>query len=194
MERRLVEGACRLRARRLLPLAIVDWRTQFLRQAASDFKVAELLIFREPGTPLCHALHYLQMAVEKLAKGIATPPGSMEAPPLTHLGAVALLQTLKKGGPRTAVFHRDLSMGNAQRGAYLDSLLPLLQSLEDIAPAIANSRSGVNAEYPWLSPPSTDDGPRVVAPIDYGFTAEFPRQKLKKAFQLVRTILECYPP
>ena len=44
-----------------------DWASAFLRQGASDLTVHELLAARDE-LPLCHALHYLQMACEKIAK------------------------------------------------------------------------------------------------------------------------------
>ena len=46
-----------------------EWATAFLRQGRSYLQVYDLLIAQpELEIPRCHALHYLQMACEKIAK------------------------------------------------------------------------------------------------------------------------------
>jgi hypothetical protein len=55
----------------------MTWRDAFLKQAHSDYSVYKKL--NELRLPLCHKLHYLQMATEKLAKAYQcnnrnTPP------------------------------------------------------------------------------------------------------------------------
>ena len=51
--------------------SVWDWRSAYLEQAKSDFTMFQVI----QDAPLCHRLHYLQMATEKLAKGFLTPPG-----------------------------------------------------------------------------------------------------------------------
>lgn len=124
----------------------MDWRGAFLLQARSDYLVATLLSSDE-GVPLCHTLHYMQMSLEKFSKGIMTPTGSMTEPTRTHRGATQLIQFLKRSGPLSEPFHRQLGMGRAQRTMYLDGLLPLVQFLELMAPALASQKGGgVNPE------------------------------------------------
>ena len=43
-----------------------DWALAYARQGHSDFAIYQLLALR--GVAVCHPLHYLQMACEKIAK------------------------------------------------------------------------------------------------------------------------------
>lgn len=171
----------------------MDWRSAFLAQASSDYQVAALLSENE-NVPLCHTLHYLQMSLEKFSKGVMTPAGSMSEPAHSHDGATRLIQFLKRISPLTKPFHRVLGMGDVQRKMYLDGLLPEIQFLEQIAPALA-TRSGtmVNAEYPWLVSASLTVPEYVVAPVHYSFTTITRQSKLPKLLQLVGTIVKSYP-
>jgi hypothetical protein len=47
------------------------------------------------GAEVCHRLHNLQMAMEKLARGWGMSAGSTEPPPRTHAGFVQLLQHIQ---------------------------------------------------------------------------------------------------
>ena len=134
----------------------MDWRTALLKQARSDY---ELLNFLRLGdAPLCHQLHYLQMATEKLAKGFTTPRGG-PPPPRVHRAFVRFVQSVR-GDPQ---LQRACNCGPGQVDAYIASLLPLARLIEDLAPAVANN--GPNPEYPWPTP----DG--VTAPVGYPFPA-----------------------
>lgn len=170
----------------------MDWRSAFIDQAISDYKVA-VLLKENPGVPLCHVLHYLQMSLEKFSKGLMTPPGSMVEPAHSHEGATRLIRFLKTRSPLTKPFHRNLDMGDSQRASYLDGLLPEVQFLEQIAPSLA-TRSGtrVNAEYPWLVPASLEKAEHVIAPAKYTFTGLPRRTKLEKLLQLIGTIAQSY--
>src|SRR5690606_17241505 len=106
----------------------------------SDYRVA-VLLKENQGIPLCHVLHYLQMSLEKFSKGLMTRPGSMDEPAHSHEGATKLVQFLNRKSELTNSFHKNLGMGDAQRRAYLNGLLPEVQFLERIAPALA-TRNG----------------------------------------------------
>lgn len=160
-----------------------DWRDAFIAQARSDFQVADQLS-RRGDVPVCHVIHYLQMTLEKLAKGMSSRPGSAAPPPHSHHGAARFVRQMMKKGPLSKDFHRGLGMGDAQRRAYLEGLLPSIQLIEDMAPAVANRRdAGVNAEYPWPVA-----GGVVVAPVQHDF-ASIPSTKLRKVRQLLRVLL-----
>jgi hypothetical protein len=169
----------------------MDWRSAFIAQAASDYHVAALLK-EKPGVPLCHVLHYMQMSLEKFSKGLMTPPGSMVEPTHSHHGPAALIHFLNRQSPLTKAFHRELAMNHGQRNSYLIGLLPEVQFLEQITPAIAN-RAGtlVNAEYPWLLPARPPLPEEVVAPVHYPFSS-LRRTKLPKLLQLIGTITRSY--
>lgn len=172
----------------------MDWRSAFLAQAASDYQTAQLLK-SSPGVPLCHTLHYLQMSLEKFAKGVMTPPGSATAPSHSHEGATRLVRFLSTRSPFSMPFHRELGMSHSQRLAYLNGLMPQIQFLEQIAPSLA-TRAGtdVNAEYPWIMPPHDGSPAAVVAPVDYDFTAHLSPTKLEKLLQLLGVFVRSYSP
>lgn len=137
----------------------MTWRDAFLRQARSEWEVYEYL--NEEEMVLSHQLHYLQMASEKLAKGLMSDPRSGDPPPRTHRALVRMLQTVAQ---RPEIRRR---LGFSDAGVfrqYIVSLLPLASQLERLAPASAAMHEP-NPEYPWA--PSGADS--VVAPVDFDF-------------------------
>jgi hypothetical protein len=67
-----------------------EFQRLFLVQARSDFQVYEWLQ-KESTFPECHALHYLQMATEKLGKAHAWKTGPNVS---SHGGFVGFLNSL----------------------------------------------------------------------------------------------------
>ncbi len=139
----------------------MDWRTALFEQARSDYEMVKLL--SRNNAPLCHQLHFLQMATEKLAKGFGTPRGGPQ-PPKVHRAFVRLMRSVK-GDPH---LQRACNCGPGQIDAYIASLLPVARLIEDLAPAIAND--GPNPEYPWQASSGVIPG-GVIAPINYPFPA-----------------------
>ena len=137
----------------------MSWTDAFLAQARSDDEVRRLLA-ADPAVAPCHALHYLQMSTEKLAKAVDAMQ-SDRPPVATHLGLVRLLQQLKN-----ATFQERLGYGRDTQSfrRLIDSLLPLARRIELLAPAVAGANQP-NAEYPWLDAATG----RVVAPADFAF-------------------------
>ena len=137
----------------------MSWKDAFLAQARSDDAVRRLLA-ADPAIAPCHALHYLQMSTEKLAKAVDAMQ-SDRPPEATHLGLVRLLQQLKR-----ARFRNRLGYGRDTQSfrRLVDSLLPLARRIEQLAPAVAGANQP-NAEYPWLDAATG----RVVAPADFAF-------------------------
>lgn len=123
----------------------MNWQDAFLTQAWSDFQV-----FREMNRsrryPPCHALHYLQMASEKLAKGFMCKR-SMEPPRrLTHYSLVNFLNVSKSQRDwREKLGYRH---NPKAYGYYIDSLLPIARRIERLVP---QGTHRINAEYPWLT-------------------------------------------
>jgi hypothetical protein len=70
-----------------------SWREAFYLQARSDYDL--LLLLNEQGAPLCHRLHYLQMATEKLAKGFQSDPATNNRPIRSHAAFVRFMQLAK---------------------------------------------------------------------------------------------------
>ena len=105
--------------------------------------------------PVCHSLHYLQMATEKLAKAYFT------ALPKRHFGLMKLLTAL----PTNARAVTPLGFGGlADLDAWATSVASVGDAVEKLAPACAGV--GPNPEYPW--PP----GAETTAPVDHTFQVE----------------------
>ena len=136
----------------------MTWREAYFEQAKSDFRQFQKL--NEESAELCHQLHYLQMATEKLAKAHRCPPGNTP-PAMVHNMFVRFLQTCRR------MPQLQDAMGFAKaRGFpdYVDHLLPKAQQIEELAPA-GGAYARPNPEYPW-QPPGV---PNVESPLKYGF-------------------------
>jgi hypothetical protein len=138
----------------------VSWRAAFLAQARSDNNTRKLL--NRSKVEYCHQLHYLQMTAEKMAKGFLTEPTARNPPPFTHTAMVRFLRTLK-GRPDVRA---QLGFTNhaAAFSAFIDSLLPLAEQIQRLAPNFAGE-SRPNPEYPWR--PASSDA--VIPPAEFDF-------------------------
>ena len=115
------------------------------KQAASDFAVFHHL--QSHGDPICHCLHYLQMATEKLGKAYLWKLGS--APPANHAGFAQFMQGLgqvrREERDRIGV-HFGFKRFNDLRH-WIRGVMPLVHEIHKLAPSNAND--GPNPEYPW---------------------------------------------
>ncbi len=143
----------------------MTWRDAYLQQAWSDFKVYQDL--NANGYALCHQLHYLQMATEKLAKGFQCPIGGGPYPK-THFAFVKFLQQIKQQ-PRIYYSRLQFKSKN-QFSSHTQSLAPIADLIEKLAPA-GGDYDKVNPEYPWA-----DGANNVYCPVSYGFP-EFRRRE-----------------
>jgi hypothetical protein len=152
----------------------VDWRSAYFLQAKSDYDVFNMLIKKE--LPLCHQLHYLQMMTEKLSKGFLTPPGRGPYRN-THKAFVDFVRFTRG----QAAFQTVCNFPNRnQYHAYIDSLLPMANSIQELAPAGVENRP--NPKYPW-----TQAG-TVLAPQEYNFpTLSLDYSKMIKIIRFVNT-------
>jgi hypothetical protein len=129
----------------------------FLAQAKSDFAVFELLR-KQTTLPACHALHYLQMTTEMLGKAHAWRSGPNSR---THRAIVGFLRSLSTN--RAAQQQLGYEGKNEAWSARIRASISLAESIEDLAPALA--QEGPNPEYPW---------PRAnpqIAPAEHTFGA-----------------------
>ncbi|HET6385822.1 MAG TPA: hypothetical protein VFJ58_20715 [Armatimonadota bacterium] len=142
----------------------LDWRTAFLRQAKSDYKIYEILLGLDD-VPRCQQLHYLQMSTEKLAKGFLSLPGG-GPPPRSHNALVRFMQV--------AAVHREIRTANhyaASHSAfreYVQGLLPKAREVENLSP---EGPDHPNPEYPW-----NDLAVDVVSPLDHDFAGLDPKR------------------
>jgi hypothetical protein len=133
----------------------------FIAQARSDFRVYRHLAER-PEFAVCHALHYLQMATEKLAKAYRLRDTKSPVDELVskHTGFAKFI------GPFFTATLKDEYRGrDAQLRGIIARSRQLAREIEKLAPAIDRSIVPENAEYPW----EREDV--IVAPCDYGFPA-----------------------
>jgi hypothetical protein len=142
------------------------WARAFLWQGTSDLEVYDLLAAQpEKKVPRCHALHYLQMACEKIAKAYRIRDTNAELHGEGGLlrrhvgfekfmGALLLSPAIKDG----------YSGRTAQLRALAKTVLAIAREIEKLAPAVAAPASPDNAEYPWAS------GQVVISPRDHDFS------------------------
>jgi hypothetical protein len=111
--------------------------------------------------PACHALHFLQMAAEKLAKAYRFRDTKTDEKSLltNHVGFQKFLNSfLLSPQMRAAYKGRD-----AQRESIRQDFERIARAIERLAPAVDRQGTPGNAEYPWLL------GGSVVSPVDHDF-------------------------
>lgn len=138
-----------------------SWRAAFAAQASSDYRVFGLLRRIQGGCGLCHRLHFLQMAAEKLAKAFMAGSGSPGTRPAAlHTAFTRFVQQAKQNREvrRRLGFESHIAYVK-----YIDSLSPPAKEVERLAPAIGGM-DAPNVEYPWLQ------GTWIAAPISYPFS------------------------
>ena len=159
----------------------MDWRDAFLRQARSENQIRHRL--NAPHVEYSHQLHYLQMVTEKLAKGLLCEPGSRVAPPASHMGFVKFLRVAKQSA---AIRDRLGYSSWPPFRAFVDSIMPLARSVEQLAPSSAGMNAP-NPEYPWQEPHSGE----VIAPADFAFvTFDAADPRMVKLNRLVDRLLK----
>jgi hypothetical protein len=136
----------------------MSWRECFRRQAKSDYELFKEL--NKTGKPVCHQMHYLQMATEKIAKAFLSSNNNIR-PKFSH-SALTRFMKISKGRPD---IRRKLSFGNDMNAfvSYIDSIIPFAEHIENLAPAGGNGER-INPEYPWQDPNGD-----VVSPLDNNF-------------------------
>ncbi len=127
----------------------------FLVQARSSFDVFHLLR-TTASLPACHALHYLQMSTELLAKAHAWKLGAKD---LTHRAFVPFLRSLATNRKAQTVL--GFERLTEQWEQLIRKAVLLAEAIERLAPTLAHD--GPNPEYPW---PPTDPH---TAPAEYDF-------------------------
>ena len=153
-----------------------DWRSAFLDQARSDYRMLKLLLARED-VPPCQRLHYLPMATEKLAKGLLTPAGA--PPPGKSHNAFSRFVIIAKG--RADIRDACGFKKREQFVAYLNKLEPYAKQVEDLSP---EGDDHPNPEYPWSGKLG------VVSPVEYGF-ADLDLQS-PRMIKLLKFVEDCF--
>lgn len=137
-----------------------DWALAYSKQGGSDFAMYQLLS-GTTGVPICHLLHYLQMAGEKIAKAYRFRDTDTAEDRLTteHVAFSQFIQRFL-GSPE---FKKRYEKKEEQLREIVKVARKLAREIEKLAPAVDRETSPANAEYPWL-----DDG-RVVVPCEFTY-------------------------
>lgn len=135
------------------------WAAAFAEQARSDWGVYQRLT--EAGVADCHALHYLQMACEKIAKAyrIRDLDADIDDLMLHHVGFARFVRAFLLSPALKPEFEHQA----ARLRMMVQVMSGLAREVERLAPAVDRDARPDNAEYPWRV------GDEVVAPRDYGF-------------------------
>lgn len=138
----------------------VGWALASINQSRSDFATYQLLS-GSPGVPICHLLHYLQMASEKVAKAYRFRDTDTAEDRLTteHVASSQFIQSYLKSPEIMQRYEGK----DAQLREIVEVARKLAREIEKLAPAVDRETSPANAEYPWF-----DDG-RVVVPCEFTY-------------------------
>jgi hypothetical protein len=156
----------------------MTWRKAFLEQAMSDYE--RFQDFRKrPEVPLCHKLHYLQMASEKLAKAFMAYPSGKQ-PPERHDVLVAFLRVSK----RDPEIKEKFKGKDYQNFCYsVEKALKVADWIEKLVPKTKSRLP--NPEYPWL----LSEG-NVISPVRYTSWV-FSERELYNFTKLVDVLFTC---
>jgi hypothetical protein len=141
----------------------LDWARAYARQGAADLRVyKELRKLREARTiEECHEIHYLQMALEKLARSylLRHSVGDRSSYLATHVAVDAFVKRYAQSPEGKARFE---SAAWALRG-----VKQLAGEIELLTPAVEREARPYNAEYPW------SDGMTLTVPADVPFLSRW---------------------
>lgn len=159
----------------------MSWKRAFLKQALSDYDIFKE--FNQKRKPLCHQLHYFQMATEKLSKGYLA--GNNNQPPKhTHAALVRFLQGTKSSPAiRVALGYSNNKRAYAQ---YIDDLTHIAKVVQDLAP-VGGKNITPNPEYPWKD---VQTG-KIICPLEYSFPSlKWRSPQMVKLRELIHTIIK----
>ncbi len=136
------------------------WADAYFAQALSDWNIYNDFSPRHD-VPFSQALHYLQMATEKLAKAyrLRDTATNLQTILTSHVGLSAFFNTFLLSPSMLQEYAgRREQLNNIRRDCR-----NLARAVEQLAPAVEREAQPANAEYPW------DAGDRVITPIHYSF-------------------------
>ena len=160
------------------------WRTAFIAQGESDLEI----FYKLHSTPVepCHYLHYLQMASEKIAKGLSCKD-ELTQPPETHHILVKWMRQLMTNKPHSDWFVVCRCKSFEQFKTYLQGLIGFASSIEAMAPDVAKKRGqGPNAEYPWVDAKTSE----VRFPAEYQYSEIIKNIKFFKLIKFIQAAIE----
>lgn len=149
----------------------------FLVQARSDYRMFHAL--RKDGAAPCHAIHYLQMSTEKLAKAYLWGKGH---PGMGHAAFRRFCLAMIANDRARMALDQD---GRRAWEMRLNAIVPLAYDVERLAPDLAGA--GPNPEYPW--PPRRP----IATPVEFAFPLfdELQRPRGKRLLHLLDRLFAC---
>ncbi len=140
-----------------------EWARAYARQGASDLTVySELRDMRKRGVvPECHELHYLQMALEKVARAylLKHSQGDRSRYLSTHVAAGEFMKLYAQSAQGKARFQSEGQIDKAVK--------QLAREIEHLTPAVEREARPSNVEYPW------SDGVALTVPADVAFLSRW---------------------
>ncbi|KPA13836.1 hypothetical protein MHK_005950 [Candidatus Magnetomorum sp. HK-1] len=139
-----------------------NWRTGLLAQAQSDYRMfLKLKDFPELNNQ-SYRLHFLQMATEKLAKGLMS--NGITPAPQTHKA----FQKFVQKAHRHERVRKSCGFENDIKGFinYLKSIQNITQFIENLAPSGLETP---NPEYPWEKRKFVDNSIKIVVYVPYTY-------------------------
>jgi hypothetical protein len=140
-----------------------EWARAYARQGAADLSVYhELVKLCTAGTiEDCHEMHYLQMAIEKLARAymLKHSKGDRTRYLNSHVAVNDFAQIYVSSLEWAPRF-------DGNRGLW-SQVKQLAGAIEELAPAVERQARPSNAEYPW------SDGKSLTVPKDVAFRRRF---------------------
>src|ERR1035438_10404993 len=146
----------RLRSQRsVMAPTRAEWADVYARQSHSDWLVYNSLI-NDSGIARCHALHYLQMSCEKIAKAYRFRDTRTAAEDLAshHVGFTEFLNAFLVSPSVTR---------RQAKSKQWRSFPAMAREIEKLSPAVDRASHPANSEYPWY------DGARLIAPCEYDY-------------------------
>lgn len=155
-----------------------DWARAYAAQALSDLEAREVLL--AGGADLCHRLHYLQMAAEKVCKAHLVLQNGEESVRKIHGYIASVLPIVARNA---LGFQRQASAWQ------LDAIRRFAREIEVLAPACHEEGTRPdNSEYPWQ-----DAQGRVRVPCEYDFPGVNDQSRIVVTIiQILRTSAEAY--
>ncbi len=136
---------------------VQNWSRAYARQVISDLQVREMLI--EQGAELCHRLHFLQMASEKVCKAHLSAGSDNQDVRHSHAYIAAVIPVLARQ------FYSRRNLRSPLSHWQVVQLRRLANEVELLAPACdAGESRPDNSEYPWL-----DAQGEIQTPCEYRF-------------------------
>lgn len=158
-----------------------EWAIAYAEQSASDWNVFQKLT-ADGNVEFCHALHYLQMACEKIAKAYRfrdtdTAVGTLLT---SHVAVSKFIETFLC----SPIMMERWTANPHQLRPLRQRCRQLAREVEIMAPAVARTGRPENAEYPWES------GKRVQIPASYSYPnlSQLQNQKQTRAIEFLKVI------